>query len=77
MENLSFFSVLRSNLKCAVCKDKKCPVRYMPQRRKVQLYDGHRFITSCKKDEEKQDRKTTKNMKRIFKKLNKKDFREG
>ena len=50
MAKLTFFSVLKSNLKCAFCKVKNCPVRYMPQRKKVQYYDGTRYVIGCKKD---------------------------
>lgn len=50
MARLTFFSVLKSNLKCAFCKNKNCPVRYMPQRKRTQYYDGTRYVTSCEKD---------------------------
>lgn len=53
MNNLSFFSVLRSNLKCAFCKRKDCRVRYYPERKKTQIYDGTRYVDSCSKDREK------------------------
>lgn len=52
MAKLTFFSVIKSNLKCAFCKNKDCPVRYMPQRKKYYYYDGTRYVTRCKKDEE-------------------------
>lgn len=50
MAKVSFFSVLMSNLKCAVCKEKKCPVRFFPERKSEQYYDGRRFVTKCEKD---------------------------
>ena len=50
MAKLTFFSVLKSNVKCAFCKNKNCPVRYMPQRKKTQYYDGTRYVTRCEKD---------------------------
>lgn len=50
MAKLTFFSVLKSNLKCAFYKNKNCPVRYMPQRKKTQYYDGTRYVTRCEKD---------------------------
>ena len=50
MARLTFFSVLKSNLKCAFCKNKNCPVRYMPQRKRTQYYDGTRYVTRCEKD---------------------------
>ena len=28
-----------------------CPVRYMPERKKAQIYDGTRYVTRCEKDE--------------------------
>ena len=53
MNKLSFFSVLRSNLKCAFCRNKNCRVRYYPDRRKVQIHDGTRYVDSCPKDRDK------------------------
>lgn len=50
MAKLTFFSVLKSNLKCAFCKTKDCPVRYMPERKGYHYYDGTRYVTSCEKD---------------------------
>ena len=50
MARITFFSVLKSKLKCTFCK-KECPVRYMPERKQNQTYDGHRSITRCKKDQ--------------------------
>ena len=51
MAKLTFFSVLKSNMKCAFCKKENCPVRYMLERKKAQIYDGTRYVTRCKKDE--------------------------
>ena len=51
MAKLTFFSVLKSNLKCALCKNEDCPVRYMPERRMTQYDNGNRYITPvCEKD---------------------------
>ena len=50
MAKFTFFSVFKSNLKCAFCKIENCPVRYMPQRKKIQFYDGSRSVTRCEKD---------------------------
>ena len=50
MAKLTFFSVLKSNFKCAFCKIKNCPVRYMPQRKIVQYYTGRRYVIGCEKD---------------------------
>ena len=57
MNNLFFFSVLRSNLKCAFCRNKKCRVRYYPARRKVQIYHGIRYVDDCPKDRDKKLKK--------------------
>ena len=57
MNNLSFFSVLRSNLKCAFCRNKKCWVRYYPNRRNVQIYNGIRHVYDCPKDRDKKLKK--------------------
>ena len=51
MTKLTFFSVLKSNLKCAFCKKENCPVRYMPQRKKNQIYEGTRYVTRCEKEQ--------------------------
>ena len=53
MAKLTFFRVLKSNLKCAVCKKKDCPVRYYPERKKIQYCDGTRYVTGCEKDRQK------------------------
>ena len=50
MAKLTFFSVLKSNLKCAFCKLKNCPIRYMPENKKNDYDNGTRYVTSCKKD---------------------------
>ena len=50
MAKITFFSVLKSNLKCAFCKKENCPVRYMPERKKTQIYDGSQYVTRCEKD---------------------------
>ena len=52
MEKLTFFSVLKSNLKCAFCDEKHCHVRYFPKREKTQYYDGRKYVTRCKNDQE-------------------------
>ena len=48
MAKLTFLSVLKSNLKCAFCKKENCPVRYMPQRKKTQIYNGTYYETMLK-----------------------------
>ena len=53
MPKITFLKVLKSNIKCAICKKRKCPVRYFPERKSVQVYDGHRFVTTCEKDDKK------------------------
>lgn len=50
MAKLTFFSVLRSNLKCAFCKNFDCPVRYFPDRKKVKYSNGSRYVTRCERD---------------------------
>ena len=52
MKRLTFWKVLKSNLKCAFCRVEHCPVRYMPERRNIQHADGSRYVTRCKKDQE-------------------------
>lgn len=52
-KNITFFSVLISNLKCAFCSDTYCSVRYYPQRRNFYFYNGKKYYDTCKKDEEK------------------------
>lgn len=50
MAKLTFWRVLKNNLKCAICKKKDCLVRYYPERKKIQYCDGTRYVTSCEKD---------------------------
>lgn len=50
MAKLTFLRVLKSNLKCAVCKNKDCPVRYYPERKKIQYSDSTRYVIGCEKD---------------------------
>lgn len=60
MAKFTFLRVLWSNLKCAVCKKKDCPVRYYPERRKIQYCDGTRYVTGCEKDRQKHIEKSLK-----------------
>lgn len=55
MTKLSFFSVLKSNLKCAFCKKENCTVKYLPERKRIQYYNGSKFVTECEKDKEKRE----------------------
>lgn len=50
MAKLTFFSVFKNNLKCAFCKSKDCPIRYMPERKKYDYDNGARYVTCCEKD---------------------------
>lgn len=52
MFDKTFFRVLKSNLKCAVCEVKHCPVKYYPERQIKHHYEGSRYIIRCEKDEE-------------------------
>ncbi len=52
MAKLTFFSVLKSNLKCAFCGEKDCTVRYMPERIRVFRMYGDKFVIECEKDKE-------------------------
>ncbi len=54
MCKMSFFSVLRSNIKCAICRNKNCKLRFTPNRREVQIYGGRRYVDTCPKDRDKQ-----------------------
>ena len=53
MFDKTFFLVLKSNLKCAVCEVKHCPVKYYPERQLKQRVDGSRYIIQCEKDQKK------------------------
>ncbi len=55
MTKLSFFSVLKSNLKCAFCKKENCTVKYLPERKRIQYYNGSKFVIECEKDKEKRE----------------------
>lgn len=50
MAQISFFRVLKSNVKCAFCKKKDCTVSFFPERKKYQYYDGTRYVIECEKD---------------------------
>lgn len=62
MAKLTFFRVLKSNLKCAVCKKKDCLVRYYPERKKIRYYNGTPYVTDCEKARQKHDRNIFKNL---------------
>lgn len=47
MAKITFWRVLKSNLKCAVCKTKNCPVRYYPERKNIV---GRVYVAVCEKD---------------------------
>ena len=47
MAKITFLRVLKSNLKCAVCKKKECPVRYYPERKNIV---GRTYVAACEKD---------------------------
>lgn len=49
-KNISFWSILKSNLKCAFCKEKNCRVRYYPGRKNYTFFGGTRYVDECKKD---------------------------
>lgn len=53
MAELRFWRVLLSNIQCAFCSHKKCPVRYYPERKRNHYYDGVRYTEKCQKDLEK------------------------
>ena len=60
MKKFTFFSTLKSNLKCSFCKITNCPVRYTPQRKIIQYYNGTTYVTMCKKDREKREKRILK-----------------
>lgn len=60
MPKISFFGTLKSNLKCAICKNKNCPVRFYPGRKLKQYYSGHLYITMCEKDDKANIKKSLK-----------------
>ena len=61
MKKLSFFKVLKGNIKCALCKEEKCNVRYYPNLEKSELVTGgdwlRKVVYKCPKIE-KRDGKT-------------------
>ena len=54
MAELTFWRVLKSNLKCAFCKERKCPVRFFPERKLRVYFGGSYWVTKCKYDEAKE-----------------------
>lgn len=53
MKNISFWSILKSNLKCTFCKCKNCRVRYYPDRKRYYYFGGTRYVDECPKDRDK------------------------
>jgi len=51
MAKITFLKVIKSNLKCAICKNKNCPVRYYPERQMFQWVGGKKHYTICDKDQ--------------------------
>ena len=49
MAKLTFLSVLKSNLKCAFCKNENCPVRYMPKGKKLSFTMVQNMLQDVKK----------------------------
>ena len=64
MAQVTFFTVLKSNLKCAVCKNNKCPVRYYPERKIRHIYSGTCYQVECEKDAKKREEEFFKKLKR-------------
>lgn len=60
MAKITFLRVLKNNLKCAICKEKECSVRYYPERKRFQYYDGTRYVIECQKDYQKRIEKALK-----------------
>ena len=56
MPKITFFSVLKSNIKCAFCKTTDCPVKYYPERKNYQYVGGRKVYTLCEKDVEKKQK---------------------
>ena len=53
MAKLTFLWGLKSNLKCSICEKKGCPVKYYPEKKKIEYCSGTRYITTCEKDRQK------------------------
>lgn len=51
MKRLTFLQVLESNIKCAMCENKECPVRYYPERKKFNIVMEHVILSCVKKIE--------------------------
>jgi hypothetical protein len=49
MAELTFFSVLKSNITCATCKKHNCAIRYMPNGKLSCIYDGKEYVSECEK----------------------------
>ena len=51
-DDLAFFNVLKNNLKCRFCEYNNCTLRYMPERIRVEYFDGMKIVTTCKKNKD-------------------------
>ena len=60
MARVNFFSVLKSNLKCAMCKNKNCKVRYFPNREDVTYLNGTKYVMRCEQDKKKEENRILK-----------------
>ena len=56
MSKTTLFSVIKGNIECAFCKEKKCPLRYYPNHTRIV---GSSAI-GCNKDFEKKSKKIFK-----------------
>lgn len=52
----TLFSVIKGNIECALCKEKKCPVRYEPNH---EMLNGSTMV-ACKKHFEKRSKRILK-----------------
>lgn len=46
---MNIFTVLKNNICCALCREKKCYCKYMPERKSRWMYDGHIYASTCVK----------------------------
>ena len=57
-----YIKIIVDATKCALCRNKKCEVRYQPNRKKYVRLNGSIFVMSCQKKREKRFKKAISEM---------------
>ncbi len=73
MTEFTFFSCLKTAIKCSLCNEKDCPCKYLPDRKIVRAIHGEQILISkCRKDKNSLEYARTKRIKRELADMKKK-----